>query len=480
MTGPLKGSLFFLLMLAPALPAAAEVRDVELGDPAADNSFANLVAAPVARLAGGGYAVAWNVLSRRRATLQWVRPDGSTLLGPGGRELPRTTDDDPVVAAHPSAGAFVAFTAETDHGPRIVVQSFAADASPRWGAEGVVAEESPGSGDQRFPQLLAGADGGVFVCFLRRVSAATELPVCQRLGSDGRPRWPGGRAAALRPGKIFGLRLVSDRKGGVLAFWSNAQERSAGGHSYSTLSLEGQRFSPQGFQLWGTKAERLQVIELKESLGFFTFLKPQAVTDGQGGAILAFGYQAGVGPVSVRAQRVDRDGDRLWGEGTTLAAGPTLPAIDSLSPAPDGGAFAVVLEMLVNGQTRFVLHRLGPDGRLARPFAGTVLSAPGRFQQDLNSQASFDGDRLRVLWSSHVLGSGAHIEVRIALFDRTGKRLSAPGNPPLVDGTAGRHYFAGFAFDAARDQGLAVWNLLASDLPYTVEGALFSGDTGLP
>src|SRR4051812_315417 len=174
-----KLALLLLAASGAALPAAAEVRDVELGDPAADNSFANLVAAPVAHLAGGGYAVAWNVLSQRRATLQWVRPDGSTLFGPGGRELPRTTDDDPVVAAHPSAGAFVAFTAETGHGPRVVVQSFAADASPRWGAEGVVAEDSPGSGDQRFPQLLAGADGGVFVCFLRRVSAATELPVCQ-------------------------------------------------------------------------------------------------------------------------------------------------------------------------------------------------------------------------------------------------------------------------------------------------------------
>ena len=117
-----------------------------------------------------------------------------------------------------------------------------------------------------------------------------------------------------------------------------------------------------------------------------------------------------------------------------------------------------------------------------------MLSAPGRFQADSNSQGSFDGDRLRILWSSHVLGSGGlHVEIRIAVFDPAGRRLTPSDAPPLVAwGDDEARYLGGFAFDAARSQGLVVWNdwLLATTPTRSVgintQGGLFSGDEGVP
>jgi len=477
-----------LLLLATsgaALPAAAEVRDLELGDPAGTSLFSPTLGSPVARLADGSFALAWaSGESLQQPTLQWVRPDGSEVFPPGGLILPGRLSNDvpPVVAAHPTAGAFVAFQAYTGKGIQIVVQSFDGDAAPRWDPAGVLALDSAVAIDQNAPRLLPSADGGVFVCFLASNGSSAFTPLCQRLGPDGRPLWPGGRRVGARAGQIDGLSLVSDLRGGLLVFWTQEQTRLVGNRPDATLALEGQRFSPQGTALWGATAERLDITPLDRSTGFFTRLA--AVSDGQGGAILAYGHQAGRqrNPVvTVRAQRVDRDGGRLWGEGTTLAYGPALPAIDSLAAAPDGGAFAVVEETLANSQSRLVLHRLDARGRLARPVAGTVLSAPGRFQADFNSQASFDGDRLRVLWGSHLLGDPLHLEVRIALFDRAGKRLSAPDNAPLATWSADAGpSFAGFAFDPERDQGLAVWNLQRRQLPWVTAGALFSGDTELP
>ena len=109
-----------------------------------------------------------------------------------------------------------------------------------------------------------------------------------------------------------------------------------------------------------------------------------------------------------------------------------------------------------------------------------MLSAPGRSQSDNGSQGSFDGNLLRVLWSSHVLGDTYHVEVRMAVFSPAGQRLTAPDAAPLAAwGTAEGHYLGGFAFDAARNQGLAVWNTwrnIASRLTVFGEGGLFSGD----
>ena len=486
MKAPQKLALLLLALSAAALPAAAEVRDLELGDPAGTSQISLPIVAPVARLADGSFAIAWAAgASLQQPALQWVRPDGSQVFPPGGLVLPRKLSNavSPVVAAHPTAGAFVAFQAHTSRGTQIFVQSFDGDAQPRWDAAGVLALDSPAITDQLYPQLLPSADGGVFVCFLASDGSAAFTPVCQRLDPEGRPLWPGGRRAGARAGQIDALSLVSDPQGGVLVFWTREQTRLAGNDADVTLALEGQRLSPDGTPLWGATAERFDLSPLDRSTGLFTRLA--AVSDGQGGAILAYGHQAGRlrNPVvTVRAQRVDRRGGRLWGEGTTLAYGRlTLPAIDSLTLAPDGGAFAVVYETLANSQSRLVLHRVDARGRLPRPVAGTVLSAPGRIQADFNSRASFDGGRLRVLWLSHRLGDPLDLEVRIALFDAAGKRLSAPDNSPLATGSADAGpLFAGFAFDPGRDQGLAVWSLLRNPLPPVAAGALFSGDTGLP
>ncbi len=481
-------SLSMALVLAwvvSAHPAAAEVRDVELGNPDDSGSFGFGESTPVARLADGSYAVAWQDLDRQQAVLQWVRPDGSLLLAPGGRPIPRASVETPTVAANPAAGAFVGLTAFTDQGTRVAVQSFAADASPRWGAAGVFALDAPaGSPDQQSPQLLPSADGGVFVCFLRAAADGVDATVvCQRLGPGGQPRWSGGRAAGGQPGGITSLRLVDDRKGGILVFWSSVHAAVIAGRTSYTVAFEGQRFSPDGRPLWGAGARRLHVTDYDPRSAAFSRIS--AVSDGQGGAVLAFGHlerRNGRSRIDgVLAQRVDRDGRTLWGNGVIVATGPAEPTLDSLAAAPDGGAFAVILEPLPSSQSRLVLHRLGPDGRLASPIAGSVISAPGRLQADFNSRASFDGGRLRVLWGSHLLGNPFHLEVRIALFDRAGRRLSAADAPPLATGsdTEGPS-FSGFAFDPTRDQGLAVWLLSRQSLPSVAAGALFSGDTGLP
>jgi len=53
---------------------------------------------------------------------------------------------------------------------------------------------------------------------------------------------------------------------------------------------------------------------------------------------------------------------------------------------------------------------------------------------------------------------------------------------PLMPGDAqGGHFFSGFAFDAGRNQGMAIWNDYSiPDFLTGPAGALFGGEAGVP
>jgi hypothetical protein len=471
-----------LAFLGASLPASGALRELEFGSFPGIHWFDPFIGSPVARLTDGSYAVVWQGPSQE-ARLQWVSPDGVEILAPGGRPFATRTDGEfPLVAANPKGGAFVAFVGATEKGARVLVQSFDATASPRWPGDGVLAVDSSASENQQAPRLLASADGGVFVCFGRSAEPAPAVDqdrtVCQRLGPDGRPLWPSGRVAGSRSGHHLTPSLVADGAGGVLVFWSTTRLLISGDQRISLLSVEGQHLSPDGTRLWEPRGKLLH--ETSWDRTFFAFSRVFAVPDGRGGAILAFGNWQRTSD-DVAAQRVDRDGTLLWGSGVTVAAGPRYQLLDSLTALPDGAA-VVVQEVLPNSQSQLRLYRLSRGGQLRRPVLGTELSVPNRGQADFGSQGSFDGDRLRILWSSHVLGNNLHVETRIAVFDRDGRRLTALDAPPLVAwGINEARYFSGFAFDAERSQGLVVWNDWLLLTPTTVginaEGALFSGDT---
>jgi hypothetical protein len=477
-----------LALMAAGLPATAQLLPLRFSPLAQYNGFDPLLGHPAVRLGDGSYAVVWNE-SFQQARLQWVRPDGSQILPPGGLALGATLVGLPAVAAHPAGGAFVAIPLQTGTGSRIVVQSFDRNASPLWGA-GVTAVDLPEIEYQTYPQLLTSPQGGVYVCFVRTTPSAPASPsrlACQYLSADGRPLWVGGRVTETDLGsRVDPPLLLPDAGGGALVFWSRAVSTTAVITDTSDLQnpiyLKGQRFNPEGTPLWGEGGKQLHLTNWWDLT--FSSIRSFAVPDGQGGAILAFpSWHVQTAPPlaeEVVAQRINGDGAPLWGDGTTVAAGTDYPTIDSLTALPNGGAAAVVQRLLTPSRFQLVLSRLGPGGR-ARPAQPIVLSVPNRDQQDGQSQGSFDDGRLRILWNSRGVFESFHAEVRIAVFDAASRRLTAPDAPPFAAGVAtGGHYLSGFAFDAKRQQGLALWNDYTSADGLTAPaGALFGGDVGV-
>jgi hypothetical protein len=154
-----------------------------------------------------------------------VFPAGGLLVAGGP-----ASQADAVIAAHPTAGAFVAFTEDNE----VFVQSFDGAGPPRWPGAGVAVVDSTPYEVLQKPYVVASPDDGVFVCFMYSTGGPINDIRCQHVDETGSRRW--GDA---------------DGAGGLLLFWRN-QRRAYMEPDRSPMLMEGQHFDSQGSRLWGS------------------------------------------------------------------------------------------------------------------------------------------------------------------------------------------------------------------------------------
>lgn len=452
-------SIFRLLAVValPALavlPARAEVQELTFGETPAHENF-HPVGPTLATLAGGSFALVWREIEDRESNLrmQWVRPDGSFVFERGGRPVSATSERElsPAVLAAPDGGAFVAFR----RGSRILIQSYDPSGNPRWGADAIPVGDSADRETQHEPRLLAAPGGGTYVCFEEYSRSRKAYRVrCQRLSSDGRLLWSGtGHEAGGRPGWQVLPQAVADGEGGLLVFWRN-QGLPFGDDRVDRMLMEGQRFAPDGTRLWqgGIVA---RVTNLPEDNGYGA-LEIFAVPDGRGGAVLAFRDRNVRSKPShdVMAQRVDAAGRPLWGNGVHVTGDRRWQFANGLIAAPDGGAFVAVNVPGGRNRDQLRLFRLGPDGRHRWSPAGIPLADSPRASSMQALFGSFDDGLLRVAWSQRIHGTSTGLDIRLAVFNPAGRRLSGS----LALSTApGDQQLHGFVFDPRSGRGLLVW-----------------------
>jgi hypothetical protein len=362
-----------------------------------------------------------------------------------------------VIVAHPTAGAYVAYTVTADP-THVRVQYFDGAGTPRWPAGGVVAGVVGASQYATEPHLVANPAGGVFVCF--SVSGTADDLRCQLVDETGARRWgdPGVSVAAVaRPHEWQVVpRGLSDGAGGLMVFWRNQRDPFA--PVLEPMLMEGQRFGPDGARLWGPAPRVLRTTGLA-SLNSHGFRFFQVAGDGAGGAVLAFDDWLGEDPpeYDVVAQRVSPAGVPLWGDGVRVAGGPGWQIHDQTFAAPDGGAFVAIWELLSSTQSRVRLFRLGPDGRHVWPEAGVLVSDPAATALDYSVEGSFDDGWLRLAWTHQLLPDSTAIDVQFAAFSPAGERFASPAGLPLTTAPF-QQFLREVVYSRERGGVLAVWD----------------------
>lgn len=464
-----------------ASAGAAEVRPVRLGTRFGDVHRTQ----STARLADGRFAAVWG--QGKAAFLQYVDPQGKVAFGSPGRLVATSPSGggEAVVVAHARDGVLVAVRRRAGlSSSRIVVQWIDGQGRARWGA-GVYAAPVVAREEQREPFLLAGPDGGGFVCFTRGVESPRyrSFPFCQRFSPEGQRLW-GTEGARISQSPLFSEEplAIAAGDGGLIVFWRDWGEVA---NEDPIVFLRGQRLGPDGMRQWSDTGTILFQNHFPCADG--CAINPpglSAIPDGHGGAIFAFDDQVGSLPEGidfnhVTAQRIDSAGEKLWGDGVSVFSTRPPKTLYYLYAHPDGGAIVSAVSFpfeLVSGGLHLVLQRLSADGRTLWPTDGVSVvdqatSPDGVYEGGLFSSLA-DGV-LRIVWER--TGSSANRpEIRFSAFDAdSGNRLGPSDGVPLVPPMrpVDTDLLRGFVFDPASDTSFVVWAGAkgATGLVYTPE-----------
>ena len=209
----------------------------------------------------------------------------------------------------------------------------------QWNIDGVAIATL---GQHSAPQLIADGAGGAILTWsylLRNGNTGTVLAdevYAQRVNSAGVPQWTAGgvalSAAALGPALP---RLIADGAGGAIVAWMGGRDGVS-----SSLGIYAQRVDSAGLLQW--TADGKQVSSNNNLIKFY----PQLVTDGAGGAIVAWTVEiTSVNSNGVYAQHINAAGESQWTAGDVLLSKPLdvqAPDKQTAQLIPDGVGGAIV------------------------------------------------------------------------------------------------------------------------------------------
>ncbi len=201
-----------------------------------------------------------------------------------------------------SDGKFGAYVVWQDRrgGPtdKLYLQHIGATGNMFWAEGGIPVSNT--SGFQYYPQVIQDGSGGVIVVWEDNRNGIDYDVYAQRFSADGVPLWiSGGVTVCAINGNQFYPKVVQDGAGGVIIAW---QDRRSGNYD-----VYAQRLNSGGGTYW--QANGVPVVVLSGSQQ-----NPELVSDGNGGALIAWvDFRAG-GTSDIYAQRILPDSGALaWG-----------------------------------------------------------------------------------------------------------------------------------------------------------------------
>ena len=284
------------------------------------------------------------------------------------------TQSQQVAVTDGAGGAIVAWEDTRNGNGDIYAQRVSPLGKTLWKCNGV--RFSPVGGTQTTPAMMSDGSGGAFLVWPDLRNGFNYKLYAQRIDGNGVAQWaPDGIPICSGSGDQVHAALVSDGQGGVIVAWSDTR--------ILPVDVYAQRISPSGALLWGGAGVPI-------ATGSGAQWVPQIVTDGSGGAIIAWWDFRNAIDYDIYAQRVNASGGTLW----TLNGVPVANAINDQTEVKLvanglGGAIAIWLDAR-NGinTTDIYAQLLGMNGSWRWNNALAITTQPGN---QANLKAMSDG-----------------------------------------------------------------------------------------
>ncbi len=200
---------------------------------------------------------------------------------------------DPQLIPDGAGGAIITWSDYRDNTADIYAQRVSGLGTVLWERNGIPI--CTAARDQRDPQLIPDGAGGAIVTWYDHRSDTAHI-YAQRVDSSGTILWDTNGVAIST--KLGGYpQLISDGAGGAIITWSN--ERS------DTADIYAQRVSGSGTPLWTANGVSICTAARSQS-------EPQLVSDGTGGAIITWQDHRNGYDDDIYVQRVNALGTVLW------------------------------------------------------------------------------------------------------------------------------------------------------------------------
>lgn len=285
---------------------------------------------------GGGAIVAWDDFRNGGADvyLQSIGPSGAIRWSAGGVAACAIAGDQmEAVLAPDGAGGVIAAWIDYRNGGAsdVYAQRISSFGAPQWTAGGVAV--CTAAQNQRYLKMAADGAGGAIVAWEDSRAAGTTVVHAQRLDASGNPLWTvDGVAVSTAAVYQYNPTVAPSGGGGAIVAWEEWPDDTHG-------NVLAQRIDASGARAWGETG-----VSVWEHSGEITYWRfPVAMSDGAGGAVLAWDYWDGLSSdMAIYAQRLTGDGMKLWPPGGVLASSSASMGTYEPAVAPDGAGGAIV------------------------------------------------------------------------------------------------------------------------------------------
>ena len=292
--------MFLLLVSAHCVAQWSRVPEINNLVCMADSDQRNVCAIADGR---GGVIAVWedlrNPSSATDIYIQRIAPAGAILWSPSGVAVCRA----PGLQRRPSAvpdghgGAIIVWDDNRYGDADIYAQHVDSAGTPQWLPDGIPVCNAQWA--QQYPQCVTDGNGGAIVVWQDERSTGYAV-YGQRLSAAGAARWrdngvvlSGTSLSSILP------HAASDERGGAIVVWEDGRSPQNGGDVYA------QRVNDAGMILWS-----------QDGVPICTALNwqrgAQLVSDGTGGAIIAWQDSRSGALADVYAQSIDSSGSPRW------------------------------------------------------------------------------------------------------------------------------------------------------------------------